>query len=396
MRNAIWIFALALLSAGSAPAQGPKVERQKEFAASLPAVKAALQNIGAYTGSRLPSLDGFVNLEGIHAGDFQRPYYEYKIDLDPSGPKGTVVKVRANVSAWYAGQNGEPAGYRNFESNGRLESDLLDRLSQYLTDKSDDPKVLSDNIEKVRAQRAEAERQLAALSSPEKDEHSANGVSATTLFAMVTQPHVNVYSAPVESAKALVHARLDDEFQIIDRHGAWIKVELAPHEDGWMKRSQVEISSASQVGAAQATKATPGFSIIRQNEDEFEGDWQRLKGKKALYLFAQPDGSAMNVATGDRWQFVQTVFSEQYRQMAHTPQNSVEGVVIIFMDQGGGVAAASLDDIQAWMEGELSKGEFIKRCSLDPPSAFLKSQPAEHAPRKKRSAMSSSRSLPRS
>ena len=396
MRNAIWILAIAVLCAGGARGQGPKVERQKEFSASLPAVKAALENIGAYTGSRLPSLDGFVNLEGIHASDFQRPYYEYKIDLEPSGPKGTVVKVRSNVSAWYAGQNGEPAGYRNFESNGRLESDLLDRLAQYLTDKSDDPKVLSDNIEKVRAQRAEAERHLAALSSPEKKELPPNEISATTQFALVVQPHVNVYSAPVEGSKALVHARLDDEFQIVDQHGAWIKVVLAPHEDGWMKRNQVEVSVVSQMGAAQAAKATPGFSIIRQNEDQFEGDWQPLKGKKALYLFAQPDGSAMNVATGDRWQFVQTVFSDQYRQIAHTPENSVEGVVVIFMDQGGGVAAASLDDIRAWMEGGLSKGEFIKRCSLDPPSAFLKSQTAEHTPGKKRSAVSSSKAAPRS
>jgi hypothetical protein len=396
VRNAIWIFALAALCAAGARGQAPKVEKQKDFAASLPAVKAALQNMGAYTGSRLPSLDGFVNLQGIRASDFQRPYYEYKIDLEPSGPKGTVVKVRANVSAWYAGQNGEPAGYRNFESNGRLESDLLDRLSQYLTDKSDDPKVLSENIEKVRAQRAEAEHQVAALSSSEKERQSANGVSATTQFALVAQPHVNVYSAPVENSKSLVHARLDDEFQIVDQHGAWIKVVLAPHEDGWMKRNQVEVAVVSQVDPAQTKKATPGFSIIRQNENEFEGDWQPLKGKKALYLFAQPDGSAMNVATGDRWQFVQTVFSDQYRQIAHSPQNSVEGVVIIFMDQGGGVAAASLDDIRAWMEGGLSKGDFIKRCSLDPPSAFLKSQPAEHTAGKKRSAVSSLKAGPRS
>ena len=35
----------------------------------------------------------------------------------------------------------------------------------------------------------------------------------------------------------------------------------------------------------------------------------------------------MNVATGDRWQFVQSVFSDQYRQIAHTPQNSIAGVV---------------------------------------------------------------------
>ena len=57
---------------------------------------------------------------------------------------------------------------------------------------------------------------------------------------------------------------------------------MASNENGWMKRSQVEISNVSQVGARETVKTTPGFNIIRQNEDEFEGDWQPLKGKKAL------------------------------------------------------------------------------------------------------------------
>ena len=395
MRNATLIF--TLFCTVSLSAQIPRVERQKEFGASLPAVKAALQNLGAYTGSRLPSLDGFVNLEGIHSGDFQRPYFEYKIDLEPSGTKGTVVKVRANVSAWYAGQNGEPAGYRNFESTGRLETDLLDRLSQYLIDKSDDPKVLAENIEKVRAQRADAERQIAALANQDKRAQSSTGVREGTEFALVSQPRVAVYSAPNDISKALIHARLEDEFQILEQRGTWVRVALASNESGWIKRNQVQVSVASRVGGAeQAAKAAPGFSIIRQNEDEFAGEWQRLKGKKALYLFAQPDGSAMNVATGDRWQFVQNVFSEQYRQISHSPQSSVEGLVIIFMDQGGGVAAASFDDIRAWMEGTLTKAEFVKRCSLDPPSAFLTSQPAPHSAGKKRSSLGTPKTAPRS
>jgi hypothetical protein len=164
-----------------------------------------------------------------------------------------------------------------------------------------------------------------------------------------------------------------------------------------MKRNDAKISVASKVGGTeQAVRSAPGFSIIRQNEDEFAGDWQKLKGKKALYLFAQPDGSAMNMATGDRWQFVQNVFSDQYRQISHSPQSSIEGLVIIFMDQGGGVAAASLDDIRAWVEGTLTKTEFIKRCSLDPPSAFSTSQPAAHSGGRKRSSLGSPKTPPRS
>ncbi|HZQ70674.1 MAG TPA: hypothetical protein VFA68_19245 [Terriglobales bacterium] len=396
MRNVVLFLAVVSASL-CVNAQTPRVERQKEFAASLPAVKGALQNLGAYGGSRLPSLDGFVNLDGIQPADFQRPYYEYKIDLEPSSTKGTVVKVRAQVSAWYAGRNGEAAGYRNFESNGRLEADLLDRLSQYLIDKSDDPKVLSENVEKVRAQRIEAERQLATLAEQVKASQQPKGISEGTEFALVSQAQVKVYSAPAENSKVLVHAHLDDEFQVLEQHGPWVRVALSSSQSGWIKRAQVEVSSARAIGAVgQAASIAPGFTILRRNEDVFEGDWQKLKGRKALYLFAQPDGSAMNAAVGDRWKFVQSVFGEQYREMAHTPQNTIEGVVIIFMDQGGGVAAASLDDIRAWMEGTLTKSEFIRRCSLDPPAAFLKPEPGEPGTGKRHSSLSSAKNPPRS
>ena len=49
---------------------------------------------------------------------------------------------------------------------------------------------------------------------------------------------------------------------------------------------------------------------------------------------------------------------------------SVQGVVVIFLDQCGGVAAADLNDIRSWAEGGASAATFIRKCSLDPPGAF--------------------------
>ena len=61
---------------------------------------------------------------------------------------------------------------------------------------------------------------------------------------------------------------------------------------------------------------------------------------------------------------------ERYRQVAHSSQDPWAGIVVIFLDQRGGVAAASIDDIRLWEDGALTQQAFLKRCSLDPPSAF--------------------------
>jgi hypothetical protein len=93
----------------------------------------------------------------------------------------------------------------------------------------------------------------------------------------------------------------------------------------------------------------------------------------------------MNVGTGDRLAFVEKVFSDRYREIAHGAGDPVDGVVIIFLDQRGGVAAATLDDIRLWVEGSMSSSSFLKKCSLDPPSAFrdASSTPATNTKQRK-------------
>jgi hypothetical protein len=48
----------------------------------------------------------------------------------------------------------------------------------------------------------------------------------------------------------------------------------------------------------------------------------------------------------------------------------VEGVVVVFMGSRGGVAAATLADIQQWVQGGLGDEAFVNRCSLDPLDEF--------------------------
>jgi len=371
MKSLLHCTTLLILGSMVALAQSMPGAVEREFPFSVPTTRAALQNIGAYAGSRLPSLDGFANLDRINLKDYQRPYYEYKIEIDPKGENHAVVRVKANVSAWYTGPGAGESGYRALESNGRLENDLLDRLSDYLRDKSADAATLTQWIAAAKQQREDSESRIAKLQSQMKT--LENPQTPEFNYISVTHPHVAILNGPSDTAGVLLRPASDDEFQVLERRGAWLKVQVESGQEGWVRATQVQSSaeqSEAPVGARSKPERVPGFEVIRENTDEFSGEWTRLKGKKALYIWAKPDGSAMNRPMADRLQFVQRVFTERYQEMTHSSQDAAEGIVVIFVDDRGGVAAASMDDIQAWVEGTLTQAAFLKRCSLDPPGAF--------------------------
>ena len=357
-------LALVLVSLSAAQENGSKREREFSFPAAT--IKAALKNIGAYDDLRLPTLEGFIKLEGVRLEDLTRPFCQYKIDLVPSTPDKTLVRVKANVTAWQGTQGDKDAGYLSLESNGHLEEDLLDRLNDYLQDKPADATAMTQRISALHAQRIEAERRLAELEEQLRDLQSPARLSTDSQFVTVARPSVPVLSAPAENSSVLVRAQRDDEFQVLDHRGEWLQVALEGSRMGWVKRSLVQ----SNLSAAVAAPAD-SFTIIREMPSDFSGDWGPLKGKRALYVWARPQGSALN-ETGNKLQFAQSVFMERYRQVTHSSQDPLAGIVVIFLDQRGGVAAASIDDIRQWDDGSLTQQAFLKRCSLDPPSAFLR------------------------
>ena len=363
--------ALALVSLSAAQETGSKREREFSFPAAT--VKAALKNIGAYDDLRLPTLEGFIKLEGVRLEDLTRPFCQYKIDLVPSTPDKTLVRVKANVTAWQGTQGDKDAGYLSLESNGHLEDDLLDRLNDYLQNKPADATAMTQRIAALHAQRVEAERHLAELEEQLRNLQSPTRQSADSEFVTVAKSSVPVLSAPADNSSVLVRAQRDDEFQVLDHRGEWLQVSLEGSRIGWLKRSLVQFDrSAAAANLPTQAKAAPAdsFTIIREMPSDFSGDWGPLKGKRALYVWARPQGSTLN-ETGNKLQFAQSVFMERYRQVAHSSQEALAGIVVIFLDQRGGVAAASIDDIRQWEDGSLTQQAFLKRCSLDPPSAFL-------------------------
>jgi hypothetical protein len=368
VKRALQLWIVFLILSAMLFAQAAPSTQSREFPFPESSLKAALQNLGAYRGGRLPSLEGFIAGDNTHPEEYQRPYYEYKIEITPSTPGNAKVNVTAKVSAWYADPNGE-GSYRTLDSNGHLEGDLLDRLSEYLQNKSADPAVLEVRIKQVQKQKEDAAARVAQLQAQLEQLKTAPPSDSGKEYASITQAETPIASAPSETSKILVKAQPEDEFEVLESRGAWLRVALEDSQDGWLRRSQVRLTSTKTSEQQTASSNKTEFSIIREMSSDFSGDLAQLKGKRALYIWARPEGSGLNL-TGNKLQFANDVFLQRYREISHASQNAVAGVVVIFLDQKGGVAAASLDDIRLFADGSLSRDAFFKKCSFDPPSAF--------------------------
>jgi hypothetical protein len=110
-------------------AQGPVSERVYQKSESD--VHKALQQLHSSIGGRLPVLEGFVGTDQA-LDNYSRGYYQCSVQMTPASSGGTLVKVTAKITAWYAGSGPTPGGYRVLPSNGRLEVDFLDHLDDAL------------------------------------------------------------------------------------------------------------------------------------------------------------------------------------------------------------------------------------------------------------------------
>jgi Bacterial SH3 domain len=365
------LVALIILSSVLVAGQEATPE-QREYPFSAVAVQTALQQLGAYTGARLPLLSGFVRGEPEKTAHYEYPYYEYKIDLTEIAPDRTLVRAKANVSAWYRDPDGKNSGYQALESNGRLESDLLDRLREFLVggkSKIANEQDLERQIAKVREQRDVAERHITQLQGQIAELQNLKNRVQGLRFAS-TATRVPVLSAPENSASVLLRTEPEDVFEILERRGAWWQAQLGSGRRGWIRSSQVKSDLAVFNSEEEKNPANQDFAVIRETISEFSGEWVRLKGKQVLYLWANAQGSTVAMSSAKKLRFAEQVFIERYREISHTSQSPVTGVVVIFLDQHGGVAAASLHDIQLWSEGGLNSKAFLKKCSFDPPGAF--------------------------
>jgi hypothetical protein len=136
-------------------------------------------------------------------------------------------------------------------------------------------------------------------------------------------------------------------------------------------RSETEDVSTSDKGRGVVLPdADFGFRVTHEEVTNFLGDWPRLKGKKALYVYVQPRGLLADMSGDSRkWQYAERLFGDHYRHRTKV-REPFDGVVVIFMGGHSAVAAASLADIGQWVDGNIREGAFVARCSLDPVGEF--------------------------
>jgi len=105
---------------------------ERTFHQPKSAVEKALKDLQPAMSGRLPVLDGFA-LTGDHPlNRYQRAYYQSAVQVSSIASGGSVVRVSTKVTAWYADSTPSRSGYQLLTSNGRIESDLLDQLSDLL------------------------------------------------------------------------------------------------------------------------------------------------------------------------------------------------------------------------------------------------------------------------
>jgi hypothetical protein len=106
--------------------------RERTYARGANELKKALQDLGAFDDAALPVLEGFATLGADGPVGYDRPYYRFRVAFDEAASGSTTVRIEAVVTARFTDPAQSRPEYRSVLSNGRLETDMLDRLDGYL------------------------------------------------------------------------------------------------------------------------------------------------------------------------------------------------------------------------------------------------------------------------
>lgn len=403
LRSSVLLLVFAAASA-QVWAQVESGSAERTYPVPVEVVKKSLEQLGA-RGGRLPMLDGFAS--GLAEGDhYEQPYYQYRVQTTAIDANRTRVKVEAKISAWYLDPKPSRSQYRSVVSNGRLEADLLDRLQDCLEGKSartenakagDTGKGTAtglavatgvtataspqEQLDAVMAERQRVREKVSALRKQMEGLQTNEGTTAAAKLASVKHSGVGVMSRMNFGGPVLFRAQAEDEFEVLARESGWALVKLGPDSTAYIQADElnlpdnaVEKPAATAVAAlvepTSAATMDAGFSVREEDVRVFAGDWARLRGKKVLFVYVQSRGLLADLS-GDnaKLAYVKGIFGSRYREVTgKSPE--VEGVVVVFLGNKGGVAAATLTDIRQWVEGGLGDKAFLNRCSLDPPAVF--------------------------
>jgi hypothetical protein len=418
-------FCLSLLvllsfSFSLAPAvRAQAIPYARTFSKSKEDVEAALKEFQAYAGQKLPIVDGFVAMGQQPLDRYERAFYQFSVELIPETPQSTVVKLTAKITAWYADPDPAKSGYQALPSNGRLELDLLDRLSEKLGGKlsvhvprtnlqAPRPKIDSSGnylpqispaaggasspygaaptepaspapapseTAALKVQRENEQKHMLQLKSDlEALQEIRHNQAHPRNLVIVKKSGSAVLARPAETSKILFTASADDEFEFIDAEGEWFHIQIAGASRGYIRRSQVESmdprwNTAAEPAKAEATSA-PLFRVTREESGPFPGTWAPLKNMTVKIFWVQPvDSPATSTTPDEKREFTKSLFQRAWNDSKQS-QNSNAGAVVVFDTPDGGQVSTTMVLLQSWMENKTAEPLFWRQCSVDPPELF--------------------------
>jgi hypothetical protein len=397
----------------------------RTFSKSREDVETALKDSQAYVGQKLPIVDGFVAMGQQPLDRFERAFYQFSVEIIPETPQSTVVKITAKITAWYADPDPAKSGYQALPSNGRLELDLLDRLSEKLGGKlsvhvprstlqAPRPKVdssgnylpqispapggtsnsygaastepasaapASNETAALKLQRENEQKHMLELKSQLEDlQEIQHNQAHPRNLVIVKKTGSPVLARPADGSKLLFTAFADDEFEFIDAEGEWFHIQIAGASRGYIRRSQVESMDPRWNTSAEPAKgeaaSAPIFKVTRDENGPFPGTWAPLKNATVKIFWVQPvDSPATSTTPDEKRAFTKSLFQRAWNDSKQA-QNSNAGVVVVFDTPDGGQISTTMVILQSWMENKTADPLFWRQCSVDPPELF--GEPAKH------------------
>jgi len=408
-RSFLLVFPILLFAATRVSPQA--VPYARSFPQPRIEVEQALKYLQGYSGQKLPVLDGFVAMGDKPLDRYERGFYQFSIDLLPSDKGGTIVRLTAKITAWYADRDVSKSGYQVLPSNGRLELDFLDRLEEKLTGKPvaasapkspsvqtpqpkldlsavrgaatmasplSQPSQPPDEVATIRNQRVAAEKRVRQLNAELKNLQEIRQSQAHPQnLVLVKKSGTPVYARAADESRLLFQASANDEFEFLDMDHGWVHVTISGDSRGYLRADSVElperVAEQLESPAASLLANFPGFRVEREENSQFPGDWAPLKGKQVkLYTVQIVGQNAKDTGAVARLNYCVALFEMAARDAA-AANPAPEGIVVIFDAADGGIAGARLADIQKLSAGSLKREAFWAQSYLDPPEAF---QPA--------------------
>ena len=407
-RPARLIFSLFCLATFARGIHAQAIPYARSFPTPRPQIEQALKDLQAYSGQKLPVLDGFVARADNPLDRYERGFYQFSIELVPGDAGTTIVRLSAKITAWYADRDVAKSGYQVLDSNGRLELDFLDRLEEKLTGKpipanspastapqAPEPKLdfsgargaatmaaplpqtaqPPDEVAALRNQRIAGEKRVQQLTAELQNlQEIKRGQVHPTNLLVTKKSGTPIYAKNAENAHVLFEAAANDEFEFLDAEGEWIHIAISGDSRGYLRKSAVELPE-SLAARLRASGPAPeekfsGFRIEREETGDFPGAWEPLKGKK-VKIFTVQLVSQNPKETGPtvRRNYSLALFEKGVREGSGA-NPVLEGVVVIFDAADGGIAAATSANIQKLSSTALTGEVFWQQSYLDPPEVF--------------------------